>query len=299
MGIFICKICNQECNNFNGLRSHSKQKHNLSSVDVYVEYKLNGITPKCECGCGGTPKFKSINKGFNRFINSHNSNVPGKNNFHLNPETHKKAIETQKKNWKEGKYVGWWENKNEETIKKIEGIKEKLRNDKERGKKISKKLKGIPKTEESKIKLSKTQKNRYKENPELREKLSKKRIKWLKSKLSNKKSLLETKFENILKILNIDYHFQYEFKGRLFDFYLKQYNILIEVDGDFYHCNPNSKNNEIVYEVQKITKINDNFKNNLCLENNIKLLRYWEKDINERPEWVISDLKKHLNNTYI
>ena len=51
--------------------------------------------------------------------------------------------------------------------------------------------------------------------------------------------------------------------------------------------------------MNSVKKINDNFKNNLCLENNIKLLRYWEKDINERPEWVISDLKKHLNNTYI
>ena len=26
----------------------------------------------------------------------------------------------------------------------------------------------------------------------------------------------------------------------------------------------------------------------------MKLLRYWEKDINERPEWVISELKKEL-----
>ena len=24
------------------------------------------------------------------------------------------------------------------------------------------------------------------------------------------------------------------------------------------------------------------------------LLRYWEKDINERPEWIISDLKEKL-----
>ena len=25
------------------------------------------------------------------------------------------------------------------------------------------------------------------------------------------------------------------------------------------------------------------------------LLRYWEKDINERPEWVISDLRQKLS----
>jgi len=25
------------------------------------------------------------------------------------------------------------------------------------------------------------------------------------------------------------------------------------------------------------------------------LIRYWEKDINERPDWVISDLKSKLS----
>ena len=32
----------------------------------------------------------------------------------------------------------------------------------------------------------------------------------------------------------------------------------------------------------------------ICKDSNITLLRYWEKDINERPEWVISDLKEKL-----
>ena len=294
MGIFICKECKKIFKSLNGFRSHSIQKHNIPVEEIYVNYVLNGISPKCECGCGESPPFISIGKGFSRFIQSHHNRVPGNNNFHKNPNTHKKAIETQKKNWKEGKYTGWWENKTEETIKKIEGIKEKLRNDKERAKKISEKLKGIPKSEESKEKLSISQKQRYLNNPKLKEELSKRRIKWLKSKLSNKKSKLETKFENILNILNIEYIFQYEFKGKLFDFYLKKYNILIEVDGDFYHCNPNSKNKEQLYEVQKLTIKNDDIKNKLCLENNIKLIRYWEKDINERPEWVISDLKNNL-----
>jgi hypothetical protein len=33
----------------------------------------------------------------------------------------------------------------------------------------------------------------------------------------------------------------------------------------------------------------------MCTINNIQLIRYWEKDINERPEWVISDLRKRLS----
>jgi len=113
--------------------------------------------------------------------------------------------------------------------------------------------------------------------------------------LSNKKSKLEIKFEIILNLLNINNTCQYNFKGKLFDFYLEKYNILIEVDGDFYHCNPNSKHKDVIYETQILTKKNDNFKNNLCSKFNITLLRYWEKDINERPEWVISDLKEKLS----
>ena len=294
MGIFICKICQKECDGINSLRGHSIQKHNISAEQIYIDYVLNYLEPKCECGCGEKPPFISINKGFSRFIQSHHNRVVGKNNFHKDPNTHKKAIETQKKNWKEGKYKGWWENDNEETRNKIEGIKEKLRNDKERGIKISKSLTGIPKSKESKLKSSKTQKKRYQDNPQLKEDMSKRRIKWLKSKLSNKKSKLEIKFENILNLLNIEFEFQYEFKNRLFDFYLKNFNILIEVDGDFYHCNPDTNFKLPKYEIQKKNLSNDKRKNSWCKNHNITLIRYWEKDINERPEWVINDLKRKL-----
>jgi very-short-patch-repair endonuclease len=295
MGIFICKICQKECNTLNSLRSHSIQKHNISSDKIYVDYVLNGKEPKCECGCGNNSPFISINKGFSRFIQSHHNRIKGNNNFHKDPNTHKKAIETQKKNWKEGKYVGWWKDKSEDTLKKIEGIKDKLRNNKERGKKISQSMKGVPKTEESKRKLSISQKKRYKDNPKLKEDSSIRRINWLKTNLSSKKSKLELRFESMLKLINLKFINQYEFKKRLFDFYLEDFNILIEVDGDFYHCNPDSKHNEIVYDTQKITKQNDVYKDTLCLEHNILLLRFWEKDINERPEWVISELKKKLS----
>jgi very-short-patch-repair endonuclease len=295
MGIFVCNICKNEFNGINSLRSHSIQKHNISAEQIYIDYVLNGYKPKCECGCGQSASFISIGKGFSKFIQSHHNRVIGKNNFHKNPETRKKSAETQKRNWGEGKYVGWWEDKSEGTLKKIDGIKEKLRNDKERGKKISKSLKGVPKTEESKIKLSITQKKRYEDNPKLKENASKRRVTWLKTKLSKKPSGIETKFESILRLINLNFEYQYEYKHRLFDFYLEKYNTLIEVDGDFYHCNPNSKHREVIYETQKLTKQNDKYKDKLCVNNDITLIRYWEKDINERPEWVISDLRNRLS----
>ena len=89
----------KEFSTINSIRSHSIQKHNISAEDVYIKFILNNIIPKCECGCGEKPTFLTINKGFSRFVQSHHNRVKGKNNFHKNPETHKKAIETQKKNW--------------------------------------------------------------------------------------------------------------------------------------------------------------------------------------------------------
>lgn len=301
MGIFVCNICQKKCDSLNSLRSHSVQKHNISGDKIYIEYALKGVEPKCECGCGGIPPFISIGKGFSRFIKSHHNRVLGKNNYHKNPETHKKALQTQKKNWKEGKYKGWWEIKSEETLSKIEGIKEKLRNNKERGKRISEKLKGVPKTEESKRKLSISQKKRYEDNPQLRINQSQYKLEWMRKNSIVKTSKLEDKFMKILDeigyIKDIDYihnHLVSNIKT-FFDFYIPNNKIIIEVDGDFYHCNPNSKYLTAEYDIQKKNLSNDKRKNTWCENHNITLIRYWEKDINERPEWVISDLRKKLS----
>jgi very-short-patch-repair endonuclease len=300
MGTFICKTCQKEYDGINSLRSHSIQKHKISAEQVYVDYILNGDKPKCECGCGKTTNFISVGKGFSKFIQSHHNRVPGKNNYHKDPKTHQKAIDTQKKNWKDGKYVGWWENKTTDTLIKIEGIKEKLRNNKERGDKISKKLKGVPKSEESKIKNSITQIKRYKDNPKLREQQSKTRLKWMKDNSKVKTSKLENKFIELLTsiglIEDVDFIHNHLISNikTFFDFYLPSKKIIIEVDGDFYHCNPNTKYSKPEYEIQKKNISNDKRKNTWCKNHDMILLRYWEKDINERPDWVISELKKEL-----
>jgi len=292
MEFFICKICKKECDGLIGLRSHSSLSHGLDSETIYVEYILNGNKPKCECGCGGDSPFISIGKGFSRFIKTHHNRVPGKNNFHKNPESKIKSAKTQSENWKKGLYRKWWEENTQETKSKIEGIKEKLRNDIDRGRKISKSLTGKKMNGGVKTKISNSQKQRL-DNPEIRKKMSEKRVNWLKNKQNKKKTKLEKKFESILDLLNLKNEFQHEFKHRLFDFYLTDYNILIEVDGDFYHCNPLLFESPM-YEVQRLTLNNDRYKNRICKNHGITLIRYWEKDINENPEWVIKDLKQRL-----
>jgi very-short-patch-repair endonuclease len=299
MEIFNCKHCGRDFEGYTSFRKHMSMSHKVKSEDIFIEYKLNGIVPTCECGCGEKPKFLSETAGFRRFVNGHNS-ATSENNFHKDPETKIKSAKTQSENWKKGMYRRWWDEDTDETREKIEGIKEKLRNDKERGDKISKALSGTKKSEEHKEKLSESAKNRYKNNPELKTKMSEIRLRWMRDNSKVKTSKLEDKFELFLIMLNlkvdIDYHKCYlvESIKTFFDFYFINKNIIIEVDGDFYHCNPNTQHAEPKYPIQVKNLSNDKRKNTWAKNRNIPLYRFWEKDINERPEWVLGELKKLL-----
>jgi very-short-patch-repair endonuclease len=98
----------------------------------------------------------------------------------------------------------------------------------------------------------------------------------------NHTSKLEKTFANILDILDIEYKQFYYAKDikAFYDFYLPDYNVIIEVDGDFWHCNPNSKHNTPKYETQKRNLVKDAIKTQWALDNGYKLLRFWENDIN-------------------
>lgn len=68
-------------------------------------------------------------------------------------------------------------------------------------------------------------------------------------------SKLETRIASILINNNISYTSQYWFKKRSFDFRLGKSNILIEVQGDFWHANPKkyNENDTLNHPNKKIT----------------------------------------------
>lgn len=175
MKLFLCSDCNKEFDNYKSFRKHLSRTHKIKSEETFIKYKCNNIQPTCECGCGKKTKFLGDNLGFRKFITGHNS-ATSNNNFHKNPESKIKSSKTQSENWKKGMYRRWWKEDTEDTKKKIEGIKEKLKNNKERGEKISKSLSGIPKSEEHKRKISESNKLIYINNPELKKQMSKKKI---------------------------------------------------------------------------------------------------------------------------
>lgn len=108
-------------------------------------------------------------------------------------------------------------------------------------------------------------------------------------------SKLEDYFaENFLDVIGVKYVRQYEAKeiGRFYDFYCEKANIIIEVDGDYYHSyglkyeekNPMQKHNEWV----------DRVKDEWALARGIPVLRIWEHDIRDNPEKVMKTLKEAI-----
>lgn len=77
-----------------------------------------------------------------------------------------------------------------------------------------------------------------------------------------------------------------------FDFWLKDLDVYIEVDGDYFHSNPKFYPNGPESKTQKINYTRDCSKNKYAYTNNMMLLRFWESDIINSKEKVICTLKQ-------
>lgn len=95
-------------------------------------------------------------------------------------------------------------------------------------------------------------------------------IKATKAALGIKQSKSEIEFENKLKNENIEYYKQYYVGNYPFDFYLPNENLLIEIDGSFYHP---LKEEDCVYDIQKHNFNRDIKKTKIALDNNYNLKR--------------------------
>mgnify|MGYP006079299527 CR=1 FL=1 len=81
------------------------------------------------------------------------------------------------------------------------------------------------------------------------------------------KSSLEFRVEKILFDLCIDFEPQFNIKNRFYDFLILDSNIIIEVQGDFWHANPNKYNKDDILP----------FPNN-----SVKACDLWDKDLKKK-----------------
>lgn len=104
----------------------------------------------------------------------------------------------------------------------------------------------------------------------------------------------ELKMKEILTELNIPFEHQFKLRNHLFDFHILNTNILIEVDGDYWHSNPKiySKLNK----TQQKQKERDIKHSTIVKTNNFILLRFWESDILKNTEKVKNIIYDKINN---
>ena len=163
-------------------------------------------------------------------------------------------------------------------------------------------------TEEHKINLSKTQLNtcsyRYKKLGKNPDKI-KKKCKWcyddfyvIKSQEKRKycsyscaindnfgfdafkKTEPEKRFAVWLQTNNISYKSPFPLKGKLYDFYVPSKNMLIEIDGIYWHGK--GLIDKDLNETQKRNRLNDNRKTCIAGENGYNLRRIWEDEIEDK-----------------
>lgn len=104
-------------------------------------------------------------------------------------------------------------------------------------------------------------------------------------------SKLEESFSKMLDDEKISWINQYRIGEKKYDFYLPKYNILIEIDGDYWHSNSNTG---FIVDKKFKKKIfrNDILKNLLAEQNGFKLIRIWEADLKKMNS---RDIHKYIN----
>jgi len=107
---------------------------------------------------------------------------------------------------------------------------------------------------------------------------------------------IEIKIKNFLDEMNITNIKNKKINNFLCDFYLPDYNFVIECDGDYWHANPMFYGDKELTNPQIKNIERDIRKNNMLNEKKIPFLRFWEHDINKNFDFVkdkiLIELKK-------
>ncbi len=96
------------------------------------------------------------------------------------------------------------------------------------------------------------------------------------------RTTIEESMAKLLIELNIKFEEQFKIKRKIYDFYLPEFNTLIECDGDYWHSLPKNKANDIL-------------KNKLAHEMGYNLIRFTETAINNDMDKIRSYLIRLVN----
>lgn len=109
-------------------------------------------------------------------------------------------------------------------------------------------------------------------------------------KMSKKMTWPEREFKKLMKELGIKILPQKIVGGKIYDFYIPSTNTLIEIDGDYWHGNP-----EVFEEqngMQRRAAKNDEYKNVLAKGLGYKIERIWESELKNNYNEVKQRMKR-------
>ena len=72
-----------------------------------------------------------------------------------------------------------------------------------------------------------------------------------------------------------------------YDFKIKDTNILLEIDGDYWHGGPSLDKH--FFKLEEV-KQNDLFKDQLAKDNGFRLIRIWESEIYKDPDVILKTI---------
>lgn len=114
------------------------------------------------------------------------------------------------------------------------------------------------------------------------------------SKMSKKMTWPEREFKKLLKELKVEFEVQKIVGTKIFDFYIPKANLLVEIDGDYYHANPKLVEEEDRNHMQQKNVRNDSFKDALASGLGYNIERVWENDLKKNYKVVKDKFKKLL-----
>jgi G:T-mismatch repair DNA endonuclease (very short patch repair protein) len=103
-------------------------------------------------------------------------------------------------------------------------------------------------------------------------------------------SSLERRFKKILCGNNITFEQHFRVKNRIYDFYIKKSNVLIETNGDYWHANPKKYKTDLT-EDQRMGIKRDIKKTELAKSEGFNIIFIWESEMDDKLATVNSIIK--------
>jgi very-short-patch-repair endonuclease len=133
-------------------------------------------------------------------------------------------------------------------------------------------------------------------NPEAAKAKKKKKLQAKAKKMANKMTEPERVFANMMKELKIEVELQKVIGKKIFDFYIPSKNMIVEVDGDYWHANPMLYEQKDLNKTQLRNQRNDKYKETLAKGHGFKFERVWEYDLKNNYEEQKERFKKLLKD---